>query len=94
MVFLVETHTAGFEDGMLLFFVNQVAAQASLFGNLPTDSAEEPVLFSVLSVWLRRPLDYSSKSKSGLARAAALFVERSRYAERVLFHVSQAIAVL
>jgi hypothetical protein len=42
MVFLVETHTAGFEDGMLLFFVNQVAAQASLFGNLPTDSAEEP----------------------------------------------------
>jgi hypothetical protein len=49
MVFLVETHTAGFEDGMLLFFVNQVAAQASLFGNLPTDSAEEPkILVSIL----------------------------------------------
>jgi len=31
MVFFVETHTAGFEDGMLLFFINQVAAQAYFF---------------------------------------------------------------
>jgi hypothetical protein len=27
---LVETHSAGFEDGMLFFFINQVAAQASI----------------------------------------------------------------
>jgi hypothetical protein len=40
--FLVETHSAGFEDGMLFFFIDPVAAQASMSWNLPTDSAEEP----------------------------------------------------